>query len=301
MTSRIRNIIRKGPIGISKAVLTRLTMALDLIRTRKGIEYRSPDDRELFEIEAALEYLGISCRDYFVDTERYARFKERFSFDTTYHGGEHGGVFEEKLLEHFVAWDLLNLECNPEHWPYIDIAGASSPWAKILRENQFDSYSIDLFVPPQFSELDYYMQGDATSIPFPNSSFGSASLQCAYEMFAGDSDIRLIAELARILRPGGRVVISPLYTHTHACYYQSPDWYERCDGDQSATRYIRRDTWGIPSSRKYSAETLVKRVIEPAHATGLIPSVHVLRNKASVAPGIYLHFLLMLDKPLSQS
>ena len=116
-------------------------------------------------------------------------------------------------------------------------------------------------------------------------------------MFAGDADVRLLAELARILRPDGRVVISPLYTHVEACYYQSPEHAGRPLGDAGAVGYVRRDAHDVPCSRKYSPQSLVQRVFEPAQRAGLRPSVLVLRNKRQLGAGVYLHFILVLDKP----
>lgn len=182
-------------------------------------------------------------------------------------------------------------------WPYVDIAGASSPWARILREQRREAYSIDLNSPLPYARLDYYLRGDATSTAFDPSSIGSVSLQCAYEMFSGDADTRLLCELARILKPGGRVVISPLYTHTYACCYQSPEYYGKPMGDAGATRYVRRHLRGVPASRKYSAQTLRERVWDPAPQAGLSPGLLVVRNKATFGRRIYLHFILTLDKP----
>lgn len=158
---------------------------------------------------------------------------------------------------------------------------------------------MDLAPHPSLARLPHTITADATASPFAAASVGSASLQCAYEMFSGDADTRLLGELARILRPGGRVVIAPLYMHVEACYYQSPEHYGRATGDAGAARYLRREAHGVPASRKYSAATLKQRVLEPARRAGLEARVKVLRNKASLGRGVYLHFLLVLDRPAS--
>jgi hypothetical protein len=156
---------------------------------------------------------------------------------------------------------------------------------------------MDLDPHPSLAHLPYSIRSDATASPFTAASVGSASLQCAYEMFVGDADTRLLRELARILRPGGRVVIAPLYMHVEACYYQSPEHYGRAAGDAGATRYLRRDVRGVPASRKYSAATLEQRVLGPARRAGLKARLMVLRNKQTLGTNIYLHFVLVLDKP----
>ena len=64
-----------------------------------------------------------------------------------------------------------------------------------------------------------------------------------------------------------------------------------------ATTYVRRDLWGVPSSRKYSPETLRDRVWRPALAARLRPSLLALRDRTGLGDGIYLHFVLLLDRP----
>ncbi len=296
MTTSLRSIIDRGPARITRAVVTRAMRPVHLLRARGLPEYHDPDASELVQIEEALRAQGVACAAYTADPDRFQAFKARMPFRDDYHGGEAGGVYVEKLLEHFVAWDMLGLD-QPSHWPYVDIASASSPWAKILREQGLEAFSIDLAPHPSLAGLSYYLRGDATASPFDNNSIAGASLQCAFEMFVGDADVRLLVELARVLKPGGRAVISPLYMHTHACYYQSLEHVGRALGDAQAKQYVRRHAWDVPSSRKYSARTLVERVLTPARAAGLVPQVHVFRNKQTFGPSVYLHFILTLDKP----
>jgi len=297
MSSLVQRLVRAGPLGVARAVQRRAARPLHRLRTAGAPHYRAPDAAELRTIESGLRSLGMPCADYRADPAAFRAFVARMNFPPGYHGGADGGVYVEKLLEHFVAWDLLDLNAREARWPYVDIAAASSPWARLLRAQGLPAWSIDLDPHPWMEELSYYVQADATASPFDSASFGSASLQCAYEMFGGDSDTRLLAELARILRPGGRAVISPLYMHTEACFYQSPDHYGRDVGDAGARRYLRPDVWGIAASRKYSPDTLRTRVWQPAQAAGLVPALHVLRNGPEIGPGIYLHFILTLDRP----
>jgi SAM-dependent methyltransferase len=253
-------------------------------------------ESDLVRIEAEMREAGLDVCDYFADTAEFSRYRSRMPFPADYHGGSGSSVYLEKLLEHFVAWDMIGLDGDARRWPYVDIAAASSPWAAMLRQQGLEAYSLDLAPDPSFAHLDYYLRADATEMPFADSSIGSASLQCAYEMFQATADTRLLLELGRVMVPGGRAVILPLYMHTHACYYQSPEHVDRCYGDDGAVRYVRPTVWNVPCSRKYSVATLRSRVLEPAACAGLQPLIHVLRNKSAFGENVYLNFILTLDK-----
>lgn len=290
----IPTLVRPGKVGLLQSAARLGLRKLLRFRTRHAPVYRAPGDQELREIEAELEQIGIPCGDLVVDPGAFETAAAAFPFPPDYYGGSDAPVHREKLLEHYVAWTLLGLDGGNS--PYLDIAACSSPWASILRERGIDAHAVDLEVPAAFAPLGHYHRADATDSGFSDGQFAAASLQCAYEMFRGDADTRLLAELGRILKPGGKAVISPLYMHTHACHYQTPEYFLRASIDAGAKAYLRPDCWGIPGSRKYSPRTLRERVWDPALAAGLSPRLLVLRNKAALGPGIYLHFILVLER-----
>lgn len=296
MSSLVSTIIDTDPKSLISNAFMRLRRNFHRLRTRKAPTYKNPTPEELQQIETMLLTLGVPCHDFSIDPAEFESFVQYSGFPSEYHGGLQGGVYYEKLLEHFVASKLLQLG-DAKSSPYIDVAACDSPWAKLLRDRGCEAYAIDLAKPSEYSCLTYYRQEDATRTAFADESIATASLQCAYEMFVGNHDTELLREFARILKPGGRVVIAPLYMHTHPCYYQTQEHFGRPFGDAGAQAFVRRDAWGVPASRKYSPETLKSRVLDPARRFGLGTAVHVLRNKREIADGIYLHFLLVLTKP----
>ncbi|MCS5694109.1 class I SAM-dependent methyltransferase [Cyanobium sp. FGCU-6] len=276
----------------------RLRPQIDAWRFRDAPKYASPTDAELSQIESDLARLSIAVTDYTPPQDRFQRFQQEAWFPAHYHGGQASGVWDEKLLEHWIAGELLDLE----HWSpddvYVDIASCNSPWAKVLRQRRgLSAYAIDLApVGAAYADLPYYRSEDATQTSFADDSVRGASLQCAYEMFQGDHDQLLIKELARILRPGGKVIILPLYMHTHYCAYATPEYFGKGYANAEAKEYIRMDCYGVPSSRKYDAQRLKQRVLDPIQQAGLRYRLLALRNKAVLGTGIYCHFILVIEK-----
>ncbi len=137
---------------------------------------------------------------------------------------------------------------------------------------------------------------NAIQTSFADQSVRCASLHCAYEMFMGEDDTRLVGELARILKTSGKAVILPLYMHTHYCAYATPEYFGKGHSDPKAKEYVRIDCYGVPSSRKYDAATLKRRVLDPIGEAGLSYRMLALRNKDAFGRNIYCHFILEIEK-----
>ena len=293
---------------VQKYGLRRSTdIAVHLLKARTGYLawqhrrtpiYLSPTEEELVAIEESLAAMGVKLHDYFVPPDSYHVFQREAPFPNDYHGGSTSLVWREKLLEHWISQDLLHLKSFDASDTYVDIAAASSPWAKIQREiHGLNAFANDLIsVGEDYSHLDYYRVEDATASAFRDASVMGASLHCAFEMFSADDDIALMRELGRILKPGGKAVILPLYLHTHYCAYATPEYYAKGYSDPEAKEYIRLDCRGIPSSRKYSPEILGSRVLKTIEEAALQYKLYVLRNKKDLGEGVYCHFILEIQK-----
>jgi hypothetical protein len=96
----------------------------------------------------------------------------------------------------------------------------------------------------------------------------------------------------RILKPGGKVIIVPLYMHTHYCAYSTPEYYGKGYSDSAAKEYVRLDCFGVPSSRKYDGRMLQARVLDPIERLGMHYQLLALCNKADMGKNIYCHFIL---------
>lgn len=193
---------------------------------------------------------------------------------------------------------MLDLMAYEKSDIYIDVAAASSPWAQKLRDRQnVAAHAIDLCaVDKAYQHLPYYRIENATKTTFADASVAGASLQCAFEMFMHTDDTNFILEAARILKPGGKVIVLPLYMHTHYCAYATPEYFGKGYQDVGAKEYVRLDCNGVPSSRKYDAQQLKLRVLDPIIANGMRYRLHALRNKTELGSNIYCHFILEIEK-----
>lgn len=296
--SILEKVRHHGVVGSAKKVITKFQQKSGYFywKYRHAPIYANPTADELMQIESDLSALGVKVQDY-TPPQEFTAFKQEQWFPLNYHGGTDTGVWDEKLLEHWIAAKRLGLMMYMPEDIYVDVAAAGSPWSKALRERKgISAYAIDLAISEEYSDLPYYRVENATKSSFEDASVSGVSLHCAYEMFAGEDDKQLIAELARILRPGGKAIILPLYMHTHYCAYATPDYFGKGYSDSEAKEYIRFDFYGIPSSRKYNAAKLKQRVFDPIDEQGLNCTLLALRNKHDFGNGIYCHFILEIEK-----
>jgi ubiquinone/menaquinone biosynthesis C-methylase UbiE len=266
-------------------------------RLRNETPYVGPTPADLAQIESDLGALGVPIFNFSPPADAFRNFQKAQYFPLDYHGGTESGVWDEKLLEHWISAELLALSSFNAGDIYVDIAASTSPWAQILRERfGLTAFAIDLKQDSAYADLPYYRTENATATTFPDSSVRGASLHCAFEMFLGNDDVGLITEAARILTPGGKLVIAPLYMHTHYCAYSTPEFYGKGLSDPRAREYVRLDCMGVPSSRKYDAQVLTERVLRRINALGMSYRLLALRDKEKFGTGIYCHFILEVTR-----
>lgn len=286
--------------GSAKKALRKLERRSGLLdwRFRNTPKFANPTPAELEAIERDLSGLGVPVHDFAPAASAFRAFQAEGWFPPDYHGGVGGKVWDEKLCEHWISSECLSLMGFSAGDVFVDVAAATSPWARTLRERKgIEAHAIDMGpIPPAYRELSYYRTENATRTSFRAASVAGAALHCAYEMFTGDADIGFLDEAARMLRPGGKVVIVPLYMHTHYCAYASPEHFGKGCSPPTATEYVRLDCNDIPSSRKYDAATLKHRVLDRVESLGMTSRVLALRNKAELGRDIYCHFILEITR-----
>ena len=109
-----------------------------------------------------------------------------------------------KLTE--TALELINLTHGSR---VLDIGCGGGATVSLLRERGFEAFGIDLALPPDAPpEL---ICADAAELPFERGSFNALFFECSLsKIVAPEAALR---EAQRVLKPGGALVVSDLFTH----------------------------------------------------------------------------------------
>jgi SAM-dependent methyltransferase len=244
----------------------------------------------------ALDQLGVKVEDVFIDVSDFRKWLNAYpQIDSAYRGL--ADAYIEKCLEHYLSFTYLGLSPNDT---FIDIAAAGSPFSDLLhRRIGLTAYRLDLSYPKGIHGQD--IGADAGDTGLPEEFVTAMALHCAYECFMGDADVRFVHEAARILKPGGRYVIVPLYLDN--TYFVATSPYCNQDGvifDSEALKVWRDDPYRVPFSRHYSPQSFVKRIYSqiPDEMTG---TVYFMKNlpdvwKSFEGQRVYCYFLFMCTK-----
>lgn len=274
------------------AALSDYRQAVDILRSRYPkiktgwIDLKPHVDEILKDIGSA----GIATAELQPVLANFAAYFWRAEYALRY-PDYYRGYLPEKAFEHYLAMHLLKPGADDV---FIDIASEGSPLPEIAtRLYECRSYAQDIMYDEGIHEN--RIGGDASRMPVPTGFVTKATLTCSLEHFEGDSDTRLFLELQRVLRPGGLVVVIPLYVFREAAVQTDPTY--------SATLDIRFDAnvpiycaegWRNRHGRWYSAETLWRRIIEPCSDMSF--RVFCLRGTENIHRSIYARFCLIGER-----
>ncbi len=170
------------------------------------------------------------------------------------YGGD--GPFSKKPLEFFGTWTLL--EPRPQD-VFLDAAGGVFTYLDRLCARE--RYLHDLAIGPTLRERlgpgVRYLESDAAAIPLPDASVDKISCHHSFEHFEGEADTGFVAEIQRLLRPGGRACILPIFVGDR--YYEvTTDFALREKRYDRASRRLVDPTAGVPGGNAYA------RIYDPA-------------------------------------
>jgi len=249
--------------------------------------------RDPLVLKKELASANVPVEDALIDISDFEAWLNDFRDLSKFYSGFVGHI--EKCLEHYLAFKWLNFTHDDI---YIDIAAGNSIWADILGKRNILSYKLDLSYPHGIHGRK--IGADAGNIILPDGFANSMSLQCAFETFRDDADVRFIHEARRILKDNGRFAIIPLYIDE--IYYIMSSPYadlSRIPIDMGAIRVWREDSNKEPFSRHYSPKAFAERIYTQLdEIKGKVIHFINLDQFQTKYPdqSIYCHFMLYCEK-----
>lgn len=233
-------------------------------------------------------------QSYALDAERFFKFKTDCGYADDYVRYMGPDLLNEKLLEHFVSLDLLGWSTGDSFGPLIDVGAAVSPFADyVARRFGVQAYRLDLDYPPGVNGAN--IGAPADSIPLPDDSVGAMTLHCTIDHFEADADTGFIREAARVLRPGGRVCVLPVYLSDQPWNICDPRRFTRGIGFDREAHVRGVLGYSNRFGRFYSLETLRRRVLDAAPER-LGATLFKIEGDQPKVPNNYLHYALVLEK-----
>ncbi|MEF2144716.1 MAG: class I SAM-dependent methyltransferase [Desulfovibrionaceae bacterium] len=172
-----------------------------------------------------------------------------------------------KALEYVVSLKALGILDGSVH---LDAASGYGEYAAaaLRLANPATFYCLDNVRYPRREGQPVRLFGGVECIPLPDASVDTISCHHSIEHFKGDADTGFIREVARVLRPGGRACILPLFLASESLEIWNTRRSERFD-PQARTLYDPFGTfpgWGPCErfARVYSPEAFQRRVLEAA-------------------------------------
>lgn len=212
-----------------------------------------------------------------IDVQDYSCFKTLYSDMRVM-------IDDEKLLEYYISYRWL--EFNPSD-TYIDVAAQDCPFAFFIRD-RFNCrvYRQDLY----FLEKGIHGEdigGDASKIPLPRNSVSKISLHNSLEHFEGDSDIQFIRKAQRLLRPGGKLLVVPLFIGDEYTIETDAGWV-----DEEGVKHLWCE--GARFARIYDLPQFKYRILENSKQLKL--QVYHLQNANEIDPKIYAEYFAIFEK-----
>jgi len=245
------------------------------------------------EIELRLRKQGIPLQVVTADSlsdDAYA-FKDILSNDkewTEYYQG----ISADKWLEHFLSAYFL----KPKQGEVmIDVASHWSPFAKIIRKTAGTRvYMQDMCFDTGIQND--FIGSDCTHIPLSDGTVDLISVNNSIEHFEEKKDSSFLKEAYRLLKPGGRMCIVPLFLSPVVVNMADPDIDLSAVNFDEGAILVSAKPWKIPFARYYTPETLYQRIVrtEPQFNFEVI-SIH---GMAAFDPSLnYWQFIACARKP----
>ncbi len=246
------------------------------------------------EIRRRLEELGVSIRSIASGelASQANAFKEVLLQDkewTEYYNG----IISDKWLEHFLSMYCLSPKSGDV---MLDVASHWSPFWKIVQKTTGvkSIYLQDLCFESGIH--DNRIGSDCIDIPLNSSTVDVISVNNSIEHFEGNKDQLFLNEAYRLLKPGGRLCIVPLFINSVLVNMADPAMDLSSVAFDEGAVLVSASPWKLPFARYYTPETFVKRLVQtvPQFNFEVIEVLDMVKFDPSLH---YWQFVALLHKP----
>jgi len=157
------------------------------------------------EEESVLDVLFETIHLFHEDYERLLSF-ESFKYFNQYN------YRHRKLMEYATSYKLISQLDGVKD--ICDFASGGDAFASFVKKNlpnEIEIVSIDPLNSNEVRDGIRYVNGTAAAIKLPNSSLDVITCHHSIEHFRNNQDISAVTEFMRLLRPGGLIVILPIF------------------------------------------------------------------------------------------
>lgn len=160
-------------------------------------------------------------------------------------------------LEPWRYWELARVADEPFAGDCLDVSSPKLLASALARAGHGRWVAVDLFTDEvaRWKAIDPRLDlrvEDARELTFPDGSFDAVACVSVIEHIAGDGDIRAMAEMWRVLRPGG-----VLHLTTNVAARDTDVWVDRQVWGEASERVGER----VFFERRYSADGLTRRLL----------------------------------------
>jgi SAM-dependent methyltransferase len=244
-----------------------------------------------------LSNLRVDIEQYHINLDAFNAHVSAYNYPYNYAAGPmaEGGMREQKLLEYFVSLDLLTIQSTDV---VVDVGSEWSIFPEVLqRLSGAKVYRQDIIYPDGIN-LDH-IGGNAATMPIPKEFFDKIVLHNFFEHFEGTGDTDFIREAWRVLKPGGKLCILPLFIGEQYSILTDPLVDRKGIVFDDDAEVIEWPWWHNRFGRIYDVDAFERRVLNPGIEFHTI--IYHIENLQVINQLVYLHFVLIMEKPIRSS
>lgn len=202
---------------------------------------------------------GISVVGSSVTAQDVLRFQNEMRYPHYYYFGDRRIRYS---LWHFVGWRLAKLDSSSI---VVDVGAQAGLWGQMIRR-RVGCYVIDLDLEYKQGRHGFRIGAPASRIPLESQYVTHIVTFCAFNCFEGEDDTALLEEAARILAPGGQLIIVPLCIGDEYVNLFDPLMIGSVERLDPHARSAALPGWGNAFGRWYDRRAFEGRILRHAGA-----------------------------------